>query len=345
VPGVHFEEHISVRIPIQKFLDVIMGAAVAPKKHREKQPAKVEKVSVTSKKPSLLDRLRKEKAVNVEPPDAADREFGRLSREISRVIAITGCRGSGVTSTAVNLAQIANNKQMSAILVDLDTENCTCNLYFNEYYEMADRNEDVAYSLIRNLAKPQDYQLHSYQNQNLFVTSLAYSFRDKNLLERFYTSEKLVNLISVFRKHFQLCLLDMPLSVLARLKGSMLYIDGFGLCVPNNLYALTGTLRKLQSVFTSEEMELFFSKSKIVVSKYNDRSSVNDEFFSPEKVCELLLELSDVLYGREFDLAGHIPYHMDFDSQLERDIPIVDSDAHMEKAYSEIFLRMFKGAR
>jgi cellulose biosynthesis protein BcsQ len=251
-----------------------------------------------------------------------------------------------VTSTAVNLAHIASSKGLSTMLIDLDVINCALNLYFNEYYEKAAKDRDIACSLIRNLAKPQDYKLNTYnKNNNLYMTTLAYSFRDKELLERFYTASRLVNMLAVFRKHFQLCLLDMPLAVLGGFGESIMYIDDFGLCVPNNLYSLTGALRSAQNLFTREEMESLFSKSKIIVSKFNDRSTLQDEFFSPERVCELLPELSDAHYENGLELAGIVPYTMDFDSQLETDIPIAGSNSQMEKAYTDILLRMIKGVR
>jgi len=345
ITGVKVETYCEVRIPIQKYLNAVLGRAAngAVKKVNKKTNSveKEEKQRVAKK--SIIERFRKEKPEEASLSNA-DKEFESISQEISRVLAITGHRGSGVTSTAVNLAQIANEKNLSTILIDLDTVNCALNLYFNEYYETAGKNQNIACSLIRNLAKPQNYSINSYQTNNLFVVTLAYSFSDKELLERFYTPAKLINMLTVFRKHFQLCLLDIPMEALERLKESILYIDTFGLCVSNNLHSLTSTLRGMQDKFTEEDMELLFGKTKIIVSKYNEQISIQDEFFSPDKVCDLLLELSEAPLVRGFELAGQIPYNMEFDTQLETDIPIAKSDAYMEKAYSEVLLRMIKGA-
>jgi hypothetical protein len=231
------------------------------------------------------------------------------------------------------------------MLIDLDIINCALNLYFNEYYELAEKDRDIAYSLIRNLAKPQDFKLNTYNTGNLYMTTLSYSFHDKELLERFYSAAKLINMLAIFRKSFQLCLLDMPFEVLGKFTESILYIDNFGLCVPNNLYSLTSTIRGTQDMFSKDDLESLYSKSKIIVSKYNDKSTLQDEIFSPERVCELLLELGDINYEGGFELAGFIPYIMDFDSQLETDIPISGSNSNMEKAYTDILLRMIKGVR
>jgi len=344
VAGVDIETQDTIRIPIQKYLDVIVNKETAGtiKKSRQKQYVNDKEERPSSKK-SITQRFRK--GITPEAPTSnADRDFESISREISRVVAVTGHRGSGVTSTVVNLAHIANNRNISTILVDLDTVNCTFNLYFNEYYELAEKNQDIAHSLIRNLAKPQNYSINTYRNNNLYVVTLAYSFADKALLERFFTVDKFINMITTFRKSFQLCLLDMPLEALIKFRQSSLYIDYFGLCVSNNLYSLTSTLRGIQHAFTQEEMEHLFGKTKVIVSKYNEQISIQDEFFSPDKVCDLLLELSDVTLDSVFELAGQIPYRMDFDTQLEIDIPIAANDALMEKAYSDILLRMIKGA-
>jgi len=343
VAGVTVQVHDAARIPIHAYLDAVLGkgAAAAVKKSRERQPDK-EKPSMPPKK-SIVQKFRRG-ITPEEAPSAADKEFETISREVSRVVAVTGHRGSGVTSTAVNLAHIANNRNISTILIDMDTVNCSFNLYFNEFYELAEKDQDIAHSLIRNLAKPQSYSVNSYRSNNLYVVALAYSFSDKALLERFFTPEKFINMITTFRKDFQLCLLDIPLDALIKLKPSIMYIDCFGLCVSNNLYSMTSTLRGIQHDFKQDEMELLFGKSKVIVSKYNEMISIQDEFFSPDKVCDLLLELSEVPIGRTFELAGQIPYRMDFDSQLEMDIPIAANDASMEKAYSDILLRMIKGA-
>jgi len=352
--------YYTIRIPISQYLNNIrrtdISGTAKTKKHKTNANAQkvikkgqaaavFEDTAAKPRKHNLLERLKKDKAFSLPDTGYAERDFAAISSEISRVIAIAGCRGAGVTSTAANLAHIASNKGLSTMLIDLDIANCALNLYFNEFYETAERDHDIAYSLIRNLAKPQNYKLNTFSINNLYMTTLSYSFHDKELLERFYTAAKLVNMLAVFRKHFQLCLLDMPFEVMGKFAESILFIDSFGLCVPNNLYALTGALRSVQNLFAKEEQESLFSKSRVIVSKYNDQSTLQNEFFSPERVCELLLELSDVCYEREFELAGFIPYTMDFDSQLETDIPIAGANAHMEKAYSDILLRMIKGVR
>ena len=344
--GIDIQFYSKIRIPIDRYLEAIRKSNITvavsePERVQKKGPDITADKSVKKdKKPSLIERLKKDKTVIKQSYNYDD--FAIFSKGFSRVLAITGYRGSGVTSTAVNLAQIANMRGLSTNLIDLDIENCTLNLYFSSYYELAKKDTDIAYSLIRNLAKPQNYDLNTYSKDNLYVTTLSYFFDDEELLENFYTATKFINMLAVFKKRFQLCLLDMPFEALAKLRECIMYIDDFGLCVSNNLYSITATLRNVQKLFTKDDLEALHSKSKIIVSKYNDQASLQGEFFSPEKVCELLLELKDVFYGSEFGLAGYIPYTTDFDSQLETDIPVVSTNAQLEKAFSDILLRLIK---
>ncbi|MCL1975595.1 MAG: AAA family ATPase [Firmicutes bacterium] len=357
ISGVEIHFYNSVRINISHYLNYLgasnkNGADKSSKKGSKGNalPTTYESVLLNSKesipktaKKNIIERFKKNKTMFFPESSSTDKAFTSISCDISRVIAISGCRGSGVTSTAVNLAHIASQKGLSTMLIDLDIMNCALNLYFCEYYDTAEREHDIAFSLIRNLAKPQDYKLNTYSNGNLYLTTLAYSFHDTELLKRFYSGTKLINMLTVFRKHFQLCILDMPFDVIGKLSESILYIDSFGICLPNNLYAITGALRAVQSLFVAEDLESLFSKSKIIVSKFNEQSTIHDDFFAPETVCELLLELSDNRYTREFELAGYIPYTTEFDSQLETDIPISTSNARLNKAYTDVLLRMIKG--
>jgi len=82
------------------------------------------------------------------------------------------------------------------------TVNCAFILYFSDFYEPAEKDQDIACSLIRNLAKPQNCNVNSHHVDNLYIVTLAYSFSDKELLERFFASPKLINMLTVFRKHF-----------------------------------------------------------------------------------------------------------------------------------------------
>ena len=300
------------------------------------------------KKKSFLDRFKSshkdEKKYN--PTDQLVRDFESISKGISRVISITGHRGSGLTSTSINLACEASKRGLKAIVIDLDVDYRGCNAYFSNFNEASNKNEEMNASLIRTLARPQEYKTTCFCiNENFWLTSLGYSFNDKRLTEQFYNSTKLVGLLSMLRSKFNVIILDMPLDILKVFEETIIHIDIFGLCVPNSIYAILSTLRNIEVVLNSESISYLNSKSKVVVTKYNDRAKFQDEYFVPEKVCEVMTSGISSNFRSELNAAGYIPYSFEFDKQIESDIPIVNSSTEYEKYYGNILLRLMEGVK
>ncbi|NJJ39955.1 hypothetical protein [Paenibacillus apii] len=295
---------------------------------------------------SFLDRFRpKPKERNTpEPTDALTRELNRISLGISRVVAVTGHRGSGVTSTAVNLASEAGRRGLTALIVDLDIDYRSTNMYFGSFHETTKRDEDINASLIRTLARPQDYAATAFPiNANVWLTGLGYGFDDTRLIGQFVTEARLTGLLSLLRNRFNLIVLDLPLDLLGQYSEIMIHIDSFGLCVPNDLYSVLSTLRNVENGLHKEQAAYLNAKSKLVVTKYNDRSRFKGEIFMPESVCRVLTSGLMDSFTYEMKVAGHVPYSSDFDSQIESDVPLVYTSAHYEQAYGNILLRLLEG--
>lgn len=302
------------------------------------------------KKKSFFDRFRpKPKSVpdsEREATDALTNEINSISRGISRIVAVTGHRGSGLTSTSVNLACEANKRGLSAIILDMDAEYRSANMYFSGFHEMSKKNEDINASLIRTLARPQDYLTTAFNiKDNLWLAGLGYHFSDRMLMEQFYTSGKLVGLLSMLRSKFNIILLDMPMDLMRRFQEVMIHIDVFGLCVPNNLYSILSLLRNVEVTLNKEEASYLNAKAKVIVTQYNDRSRFQGEMFIPEKVAELMSSGLSDCFRYEMATAGHVPYSSQFDSQIETDIALVDSSKEYEKAFGQILLRLMEGAK
>ncbi len=144
----------------------------------------------TVRKKSFFDRFKPapKTAENIIPTDKITRDFDNLSKGINRVICVTGHRGSGLTSTSVNIAYEASKRGLSAILIDMDIQYRGCNAYFDSFHSSTKKDEEMNASLIRTLARPQDYKTTCFNvANNLWLTSLGYSFNDKmSLFLRMY---------------------------------------------------------------------------------------------------------------------------------------------------------------
>lgn len=280
-----------------------------------------------------------------EQDENEDKKFKHIRKGISRVIAVTGHRGVGVTSTAVNLGYEASKRNLNTIIVDLDIYNRTTNLYFSEFMRQAERDEHLAASLLKCLAKPQDYQSNAcHVGNKLWLTGLTYNFEDKRLMNQFFNTTKLMNLLTVLRQHFNVIILDLPFEILGEFEDIISNIDTFGLCTNNSQYSIITTLRNMGNCLSSENIGYVNAKSKLVITRYNDRAQYDDDFFTPEKVSEIFAsDLCEEL-SIKMPIAGFVRLEDDFDLQIERDIPIVESNRAFKEYYSNVLLRIMEGA-
>ncbi|WP_223068034.1 hypothetical protein [Paenibacillus caui] len=341
----------AVRVPVHVFQEAFDALGSKGNRiHKQQQQRAREQRNDDSKgekRRSFFDRFRS-RPPNEAQDSATDRltkELANISRGISRVVAITGHRGSGLTSTVVNLANEASKRGLSTMIIDMDAEYRSTNMYFGRFHEQSNKYDEMSASLIRTLARPQDYMTTAFSiKDNLWLTALGYSFQDRKLMEQFYTSDKLVGLISLLRTKFNLVLLDLPLDLFKAFKETMIHIDSFGLCVPNNLYAVLSTIRNVEVVLDQEKAAYLNAKSKVIVTKYNDRSRFQDALFTPDKVSEVLTSgLSDI-FRYDMSMAGYVPYSSGFDSQIETEIALTNSAAEYEQAFGNMLLRLMEGA-
>ena len=273
------------------------------------------------------------------------RHFEGISRSIHKVVAITGHRGSGITSTAVNLAWEANRRGLSTMLIDMDVDYRSLNMYFSSFHDQARQDADLQASLIRLLARPSDYELAAWHLKGeLWLSSLGYGYDDPKQFDQLFTADRLTALLSVLRSRFRLLILDMPMDLLGRFRESFHQIDVFGVCVPNNLNGIVNLARNAELVLDADSARHVNAKAKLIVTRYNEFSRLKGEMFTPDKVREVLASGLSACFPYEMKVAGYVPYSSDFDSQIERDLPIAGTRKEFEHAYGQILLRLMESA-
>lgn len=256
-PNLQIKNYEYIRItPVlfQEALEHLSDTKPQLKQHSRLHDDKSNQKSI-DRKGSFLDRFKpKLKApTELQATDTLTRELDKISRGISRIVAITEYSGCGITSTTINVASEASKRGLNVIIVDMDIEYRSTNMYFSSFHERTKRDEDINASLIRTLARPQDCLTTAFHlKENLWLAGLGYSFSDPKLIEQFYTSSKLVGLLSLLRNKFNLILLDLPLNLLDRFREALIHIDSFGICIPNNLYAVLSTLRNVEETLNKE---------------------------------------------------------------------------------------------
>ena len=271
-----------------------------------------------------------------------------VSLASSKSIVFTGRRGAGITGTAVNTAWTANKQGINTIIVDLDVDYRSTNLYFGEFYRQAEEDDDLKASLVRLLARPQGFQTSAVRvDKDLWVTSLGYDFYDNKLLEQHFTESKIVSLITLLKHSFDLVVVDLPLDMLFRVPNVMNCMDVIALCMENTIYSAFTTLRSIINGFDQrEQVSYLASKAKLVATKYNDEVTFDDEITTPDKLSRLIVsEGFSEDFTVEMPVAGHVPYVSWFGKQIESDVSVIETDSLMNQAYNGILLRLLGAAR
>jgi len=164
----------------KELLDKIDSEEEDKKQEPEKKPVtkkkkKPQQPQVIETKESVFDKIK-----NIPPREDKIMTNG--------VIVVTGDRGSGVTSTAVNLAEVTSSLGLSTVLIDLDYVHRSINIYYPKFGEEADLNVNVHESLIGALIDPSLYDRYRCViNKTLSVIGLAYTY---DLSEGSFNSKK-----------------------------------------------------------------------------------------------------------------------------------------------------------
>jgi len=239
-----------------------------------------------------------------------------LPSNMSRLIALTGHRGSGVTSTAANLAVEASSQGLRTLLIDMDTIFRGQNLYFNKFGDEVDINPDLATSLIKCLLKPDSYDTNSCRiNENLSLISLAYSIESKDKLFEFINPKRLLSLVTMLKSKFNTVILDIPIEFLSKYSELLVHLDNIGLCANNSMYSIINTAKMVGDSFDSQDMSIFHMKSKLILTKYNENNKHQNKNLTPEFTSDIMNHICEIM-DTGINCIGIIPYTREFDLQI-----------------------------
>jgi len=258
-----------------------------------------------------------------------------ISKDLRKIIAFTGHRGSGITGTVANIASVASDKGLSVMVIDMDTVYRGINLFFSKFGDEVEINSELGYSLIRCLMNPECYDVNSCKiNKNLSIIALAYSVLNKERISEAMQSKRVLSLISLLKQKYNLVLIDIPIENLKSLPDIITQIDSIGLCVNNSLYSVINTVRAIETSVLKDTL-LFTTKSRVIVSKYNDNSRYNGKKFTPKFTCEVLNNLTDISKG-EYQKGGVVPYSKDYDLQAGGGERICNTDSSYKNYFLDI---------
>ncbi|WP_010248672.1 P-loop NTPase family protein [Acetivibrio cellulolyticus] len=342
-----------VKIPVMALIDFCISKTSSQEDNRSiKQP--IDDTVMLKKPRSIFDKFKPgarqgleleskpEEGSKLLRPKEKSNEKTLLSLKDSRkVVIITGHRGSGVTGTIANIASVASNQGLSVMILDMDTVYRGTNLFFTKFGDEVEINSDLGYSLIRCLMKPESYDINSCMiNENLSLIALAYSVSSKDRILEAMDYKRVLSLISLLRMKYNLVLIDLPIEILKHFPDIITQIDSIGLCVNNNLYSVINTVKAVEESILKDTL-LFRTKSRIIVSKYNENNRHHGKKFSPEFTCEILNDISGISKG-EYQSGGMIPYSKDYDLQTSSGERICNTNSVYKNYYLDILKNLFQ---
>jgi hypothetical protein len=98
----------------------------------------------------------------------------------------------------------------------------------------------------------------------------------------------------------------------------------------------------MEVVLEKEHISYINVKSKLLITKYNNRSRFHEKIFTQEKVCELITSGLSENFTNQISSAGIIPFSHEFDLQIEKNTPVINTVKDFEEAFGNILLRLIK---
>ena len=258
------------------------------------------------------------------------------------VIAVTGDRNTGVTSTAAFIAETYADMGIPTLLLDLDFERKGLSLLYREFPEAEKYFTNTqlgTYTVLNNPDMIEDVQVAVKDNLHLISMSREDEFKmrtfaDKNMEDIINTS-RITTLLGVAKGIFGVVIVDMPFKQVLKYPDTSLLIDKYVFCTENTLYSLGNLfgnllddLADVNEVVASSVLD----KMNLVLTRYSVNSrygrSVIDERFTQDLV-------RDNIHGR-VKVAGRISHTEVFYNQIEKNARVIDLKQETRNEVAEI---------
>lgn len=290
------------------------------------------------------DLLKKEKAKKPKKRKTRSKRKGIL--DLYRgVIAVTGDRQSGVSTTVANMSEVYASNGNSVLIIDLDIKRRFQTVLYKSYEEAIQLESRVAHGLLVSLINPRNLEeVAAVVSDNIALLSISQDIeRDisrfaNRPFDKVFSGAGMVNLLSFAKSMFDVVILDMPFESVKQVGECLSYVDKVITCVPNTEYHLDQFIGvNVDELLNNNEISAntLMSKNKLLLTKYNNTSKMYGKEMTEEFIMNLLSNLEESIYHLE--VVGRVPYTESYEKQFERGNKIVN-DGNDFKEYFEDFM-------
>lgn len=280
---------------------------------------------------------RKKSKANTPPP-----RRGAVNFDLHGVVAFTGDRQSGISTTIANTATILAKSGLNVLIIDLDQRRRFQTQIFKNFENDVQIESRVANGLYVTLANPKNLEdVVAVVADNLSLLSLSQSV-DRTIerfanrpIEQLYTASSLVTLLSFAKSVYDVVLIDFPFDELPKVGSCLSYVDRVVLCTPNTEYSLDNLFEiEIPSLLFKNDLvgHTLMSKAQILLTKYSKHSKILGKEATPQRIEKILFDIDDPIYHVE--VIGAIPFTYEYENQFDTNKRIVQTD----KQFAEYFI-------
>lgn len=283
------------------------------------------------------------KVQNPKSGKKSDRRGGKSQVDYFKgILAFTGDRQSGVSTTIANTATFYAEMGYNVLVIDLDMKRRSQSVIFKNFKDAIDLDTRVAHGLLVCLANPKNLQdVVSVVENNISILSIdtevereIKKFANKPI-EQLYSASNVVNLLSFAKSNYDIVLIDFPFEVMKRIGGALTYVDRVILCIPNTEHHLNTLLEvELEDLLLTNDLigSTLISKSSILLTKYNQHSKIFNKEATDVLIERILNDIDDPMYHLE--VLGIIPMSFEYEKQMSTNKRIITHSRPYEEAFT-----------
>jgi len=251
---------------------------------------------------------------------------------------ITGERGSGVTTSVVNIAEVFRLKNMQTIIIDLNLLKRDYYLFYKDILSKDLRNHrGNLIDILEVFSSKENVSISDFNNmiyvtrQNLGLIGVSGGYYISGTELSLINSIFIGKMINVLKSVFDVILIDCPLSNIKEFLGNLSGIDKVCIIIDNSISSILN-----MSIYNNNVLQHIDSKKLgLLINKFYLYSRYNGVSMVEDTIKKLLVSINDKFSG--VHMIGTIPFlNCFFDINFGSDNILVDKDMRILNLYEAI---------
>jgi len=252
----------------------------------------------------------------------------RAFQKSGNVIVVTGPVGSGKTTIAANLANVATKYGLSSIVVDFDTLGRGHSYINKENYNAVNSSSLEVSDTARSLSQDDVSQFQVVKpGYHVMTTGLAYDYVHGSNV---FNTDRLNSFVHKLQGMYNYIVIDVPFELVTNEMNNLLYtVDNVLLTVECSNYGLMNFLLQMSNIENSSADDFLTKSSMVILNKYKNIPNILGSKARRNPMENLDVILNDISgipeHFSDLEIIHCIPYNDGFDKAIMTSNFISDS--------------------